>query len=80
MQKLRTRQMDRELRQLIAALKHYRLQQNFTYRELAERIDLGLARTFEVLNYDNPQITDRTRFRLQQFADRVGLLRDKASA
>lgn len=74
-----TKVQTRELTDLINALRQYRLEQDFTYRELAKRIGIGHSRLFGLLNNKQPRINDRTRYRVETFASRVGLREKVAS-
>lgn len=58
---------------LVSQLRHYRLEQDLTYRELAAQIGIGHSRLFNLLNDTHPRVNDRTRFRVESFAVRVGL-------
>jgi transcriptional regulator with XRE-family HTH domain len=75
-----TKVQTRQFRELVQALRHYRLEQDFTYRELARRIGIGHSRLFTVMNDQTPRVNDRTLYQLESFAVRVGLLREKVSA
>lgn len=72
-------QRERDFRALIVSLRQYRLEQNLTYRELATAIGLGHSRVFVLLNDPEPRLNDRTRYRVEAFAQRVGLLEKVAS-
>lgn len=79
MPKLTKGQSDRSLRELVASLRLYRLEQDFTYRELAKRIGINHSGLFNLLNDARPRLNDRTLYRVEVFAQRVGLLEKVAS-
>lgn len=79
MNKMTKGQPDRNLRELVSLLRRYRLEQDFTYREMAERIGINHSGLFNLLNDSNPRLNDRTRYRVEVFAQRVGLTERVAS-
>jgi hypothetical protein len=62
---------------VVVALKRYRLEQDFTYRKLAALIGIPHSRLFEVMNAKHPHINDRTQYRIETFANRIGLLSER---
>lgn len=61
----------------MSALKRYRLQEDLSYRTLAGFIGIPHSRLFEVMNAKHPRINDRTRYRIELFARRVGLMAER---
>lgn len=68
-----TKVQDRDFYTILAGLRRYRLEQDFTYRELAERIGLAHSKVFRLLNDSKPRINERTRYRVVKFAHQMGI-------
>lgn len=75
-----TKVQDRELQAVLAGLRRYRLEQDFTYRELADRIGLAHSKVFRLLNDTHPRINDRTRYRVVKFAHSMGIASERRAS
>lgn len=73
-----TKVQARDFKALLTGLRRYRLEQDFTYRELADRIGLAHSKVFRLLNDARPSVNDRTRYRIESFAERVGVTEKSA--
>lgn len=68
-----------EFTALLASIREYRLAHDFTYRELACLIGIGHSRLFTLLNDRHPVPNERTKYRVEAFAQRVGIAERAAS-
>lgn len=74
-----TPEQDIPLPELIAVLRHYRLEKNFTYRKLGVLIGVGHSGLFDAMNKPNARVNDRTKYRIAKFVHSLGLLERRAS-
>ena len=66
--------------EVIAALRQYRLEKNFTYRKLGQLIGVGYSGLFNVMNTKDTRVNDRTKYRIEKFAHSVGILSERRRA
>lgn len=66
--------------EVVAALRRYRLEKNFTYRKLGQLIGVGHSGLFNAMNKKDPRVNDRTKYRIEKFAHSVGILAERRRA